>query len=133
MVYERLMDSTETSDMQSHVLTFLRSCMIGQWRLNNAKPFLAQAKFFGMPPPDARRWEQSRLSQIFPTYHMVTEVQQGPTPTGPQQRPTNHQHIPPLQMNTAGIPVYQLYASAIQSLLSQETLPSVGDTQGNAQ
>ena len=36
-------------------------------------------------------------------------------------------------MNTAGIPVYQLYASIFQALMTQETLTAVGGTQGSAQ
>ena len=55
------------------------------------------------------------------------------TSTGPQQSPTNHQQIPPLEINTSGIPVYQLYASAIQSLLKQSVMAAVGDTHGSAQ
>ena len=56
MVYESLVDGTETSEIRSHVLTFLRSCMIGKWRLNYSKPFLPQAQFFDIITPDARRW-----------------------------------------------------------------------------
>ena len=56
MVYERLMDITETSYMHSHALSSLRSFMIGKWRLNYAKPFLPQSQFFGMPTLDTRRW-----------------------------------------------------------------------------
>ena len=107
------MDSPETSDMHSRAMIFLHSCMIGKWILNNAKSFLPQSWFFGVLPPDARRWSHSRFSQIFPTQHMVMPGLQCPTPTGPQQRPTNNQQIPPLKINTSGIPVYQLDALAI--------------------
>ena len=119
--------------MHSHKLTFLRSCIISKLRLDYSKPFLHQSQFFGMLFPDARRWAHSRLSQIFPTQQMGMTGQQCPTPTGPQQRPTNHQQIPSLQMNTSGIPVYQLDAFEIQALLTQTTMTAVGATQGSAQ
>ena len=70
MFYERLMDSTETSYMHSHALTFFRSCVIGKWRLDDVKPFLPQSQFFGMLLPDSRRWPHSQFSQILPTQHM---------------------------------------------------------------
>ena len=133
MVYQRLMNSTKTSYMHSHALIFMRSCIIVQWRLNDAKPFLPQSQFFGILPPDARGWEHSHFSQIFPNHHIVMAGQQCPTPTGPQKRPTNNQQIPPLKINTSEILVYQLDASAIQTLLTQITMIEVGDTQRSAQ
>ena len=51
MVYKRLLDSMEVSDIYPHALTSLLSCMIVQWRLNDTKSFLPQARFFGMLPP----------------------------------------------------------------------------------
>ena len=133
MVYKRLMDSTETSATHSHALIFLRSCMIGKWRLNDAKTLLTQSQFCGMPPPDTRRWSHSWFSQIFPTQYTGMAGKQCPIPTGTQQRPTNHHHIPPLKMNTAGIPVYQIDASEIQELLTKTITKAVGATQGSAQ
>ena len=38
MVYERLMENKETSDIHSHTLNFICFCMIRHWRLNNVKP-----------------------------------------------------------------------------------------------
>ena len=110
MVYKRLMNSIETSYMHSHALTFICSCMIGKWILNDAKPLLSQSQFFRIIPPDSGQWSHSRFIQIFPTKHIVMAGHQCTTPIGPQQRPIDHQHIPPLQMNTAGIPVRQLDA-----------------------
>ena len=133
MVYERLTDSTETSDMDSHVPTFMSYLMIVKWRLNYSKPFLHQSKFFGIISPDARQWAHSQFRQILPTNNMGMSGQQCTTPTGPQQRPKNHQQIPPLQMNTAGIPVYHLDASATQALLTHTTRIAVGSTQGSTQ
>ena len=63
-----------------------------------------------------------------PTQNMGMAVQNCITPTGPQQRPPNHQHITPLQMNTKGVPVYKLDESVIQPLLTQSTMTAVGDT-----
>ena len=59
---------------------------------------------------------------------MIMVGQQCPTPTGPQQRPNNHQYIPPLQINTAGIPIYQIGALETQALLTNITTTAVGDT-----
>ena len=107
--------------------------MIGQWILNYAKPFLPQSQFFGMLPPDAIRWSHSQFILIFPMQNMEMTVQQCPTPTGTQQRPTNNQQILPLQINTEGIPVYQIDASVIQSLLTHKKMTVMGDPQGIAQ
>ena len=65
--------------------------------------------------------------------HMGMVRQKVPTPTVPRQLSTIHLQIPPPQMNTSGIPVYQLYALEIQELLSQTTLTSLGDIQVSAQ
>ena len=51
MVCYRLMDSTETSYIHYHDLTFLRSFIIGKWILNDDKPFLPQSQFFVILPP----------------------------------------------------------------------------------
>ena len=72
-----------------------------------------------MTPPYARWWARSQFSQIFPTQQMGMAGQQCPTPTDPQQIQINNQQIHPLQMNTAGILVYQIDASDIQALLKQ--------------
>ena len=133
MVYERLVDITETSYTHYLALSFLRSFMIGKWRINDAKPYSPQSQSFGILPLDARQWAHSRFIQILPTQNTEMTIQQCPTPTGPQQMPKNHQHIPPMQINTAGIPVYHLNTSEIQALLTQSTMTEVGDTQGSAQ
>ena len=57
---------------------------------------------------------------------------QVPTPTRPQQRPENHQQIPTLKMNTSGIPLYHICASAIREPLTQATMTAGGDTQESA-
>ena len=132
MVYERLMESIETSDVHYHALTFLHSCLIVKWRLNDAKPLLPQSQFFGMLPPDARQWAHSQFIQILPTQHMVLAGHQGPSPTGPQQQPTIHQQIPPPHSNTSVILVYQLDPLVIQEILTQATSISLGDTQVSA-
>ena len=41
MVYERPMDSSDSSSIISHALAFLRYCMIRKWRQNESKPFLS--------------------------------------------------------------------------------------------
>ena len=64
---------------------------------------------------------------------MVMVVNQGPTPTVPQQSPKIHPQTPQLQMNTAGIPVYPFDALTIQALLSQAKSISGEDTYGIAQ
>ena len=54
MVYERLMDCQHDSHMRTHALAFLRTCMIGMWRVGDTKPFMAPADFYGMLPTEAR-------------------------------------------------------------------------------
>jgi len=61
LVYERLMDCQHDSPMRTHALTFLRSCMVGQWRAGDAKPFVPAAEFFSMLPRDARMWAHQRF------------------------------------------------------------------------
>ena len=54
-VYKRLMDLHGASTMKEHALVdFLRTCMIGNWRNNNEKPFTPAAQFFGMLPRETR-------------------------------------------------------------------------------
>ena len=91
--------------------------MVEQWRLNDVKPILPQAQFFGMIPLDATRWAHSRFSQIFPMQNILMAGHQGTTSTVPQQQPTIHPQIHPPQINTAVIPVYQIDASAVRALL----------------
>ena len=50
MIYERLMDSPETSDMHSHAMTFMRSFTIRQWRLNNSKTLFTLITVLCTPP-----------------------------------------------------------------------------------
>ena len=122
MVYKRLMNSTETSNTHSHALTCMCSCIIGKWRLIDAKPFLPQLKLFGILPSDARQWAHSQFINILFTQHIGMVGKQCHTRTWNQQSPTNRQHIPPLKINTAGIPVYQIYASAIQVHLKNQQI-----------
>ena len=69
-VYERLMDSSESSTIISHALTFLHYCLIGKWIQNDSKPFLPQAQLFDMLSIDARRWAQVRFLQLLPGNYM---------------------------------------------------------------
>ena len=48
IVYERLMDISDSYAMHAHALTFLCSCMIGKWRQDDIKQFLPQVQLFGM-------------------------------------------------------------------------------------
>ena len=50
--------------MCTHALTFLPSCIIGAWRLNDAKPFLPHEQFYGMLPAEAN----TQCHTLFPTF-----------------------------------------------------------------
>ena len=58
MVYERLMASIfgddDRSAMLDHALDFLRSCMIGVWRLTDRLPSVPHEEFYCMLPTTAR-------------------------------------------------------------------------------
>ena len=80
-LYERLMDSQEESTMKEHVQDFLRTCMIGNWRNNDEKPFTSAAKFYGMLPREARVWAAMRFNRLLPGEQLpalITPPRQGP-------------------------------------------------------
>ena len=64
---------------------------------------------------------------------MVIPGQQCATPTGLQKSSTNHKQILTEQINTAGIPVYQLDSSSIQAFLTRSTMTALGGSEGSAQ
>ena len=66
LVYERLMESQHESRMKTHALMFLRSCMIGGWRLADTKPFLPAGQFYAMLPAEARLWGAKRFERLLP-------------------------------------------------------------------
>ena len=67
MVYERLMDCQHDSEMRTHAVTFLQSCIVGRWRDNDEKPFLPAEVFYNMLPPEVRIWGVKRFKQLLPT------------------------------------------------------------------
>ena len=67
MVYERLMYCQHDSEMRTHVVTFLWSCMVGCWRDNDEKPFLPAEVFYNMLPPEAHIWGMKRFTQLLTT------------------------------------------------------------------
>ena len=79
MVNEWPMDSSYSSTMHVYALTFLCSCMIKKYIQNYIKEFLSQAQLFGMIPPDARRWANEWLQQLFPMQPIGMTGQKGPT------------------------------------------------------
>ena len=66
MVYERFMNSWHDSHMRTHALAFLRTFMIGMWRVDDTKPFMAPADFYGMLPTEARVWGEKIFARILP-------------------------------------------------------------------
>ena len=107
--------------------------MIDQWRLNETKPFLPQAQFFGMPPLEARRWVHTRFFKLSPIQNMRVTAQQRPTPEMQHQQTAVPTKIPTTQMNKAGLLVYHLDALTIQALLEQASSITGGAKQGTTQ
>ena len=115
-VYERLMDSQEESTMKQHALDFLCTCMIGNWRKNDEKPFTLAAKFYGMLPKEARVWAAMRFNRLLPGEQqpaLINPPRQGPqghggTPATPQGPGTQDNGV--FHLNTAALK--QLFKNA---------------------
>ena len=131
-VYERVMDCQEASDMRTHALAFLRSCMIGGWRLNDAKPFIATDQFYGMLPPEARVWANQQCRTLFPTIMGTAPAFPfPPAPTTPAPGTAPRQVTPPGSL-PQGSPSYTLDASAIQQLIMHASSANVIPSQDEA-
>jgi len=131
-VYERVMDCQEASDMRTHALAFLRSCMIGGWRLNDAKPFIATDQFYGMVPPEARVWANQQCRTLFPTIMGTAPAFPfPPAPTTPAPGTAPRQVTPPGSL-PQGSPSYTLDASAIQQLIMHASSANVIPSQDEA-
>ena len=123
--------------MRSYALAFLRWCMIGGWRLNDAKPFIAPDKFYGMLPPGARVWANQQCKMLFPTIMGTAALAFSlpPAPHTPGPGPAPRQVTPPRPL-PQGSPSYTLDASAIQQLImhasSANTTPSQDDAKKSA-
>ena len=125
MVYERLLDCQHDSPMRTHALAFLRSCMIGGWRVQDEKPFVPVAMFFAMVPAQARLWAAQRFKDIFPALNHAAAMVTPPRPAAGaalQQQPgaaVGQLHPP------AGGGMFQLDAAAIQLLFQQATAAAI--------
>ena len=91
MVYERVMDCQHDSPMRTNVLElFLHTCMIGQWRTADIKPFLPAEQFHRMLSREARLWAATQMDKLLPELSLapapVTPAR-GPPPGGLQYRP----------------------------------------------
>jgi hypothetical protein len=92
MVYKRVMHCQEhDSPMRTNVLEFLCTCMIGQWRTKDIKPFLPVECFHRMLSREARLWAATQMDKILPELSLtpapVTPARRGPPPGGLQYRP----------------------------------------------
>jgi len=125
-VYERLMDSQEESTMKEHVQDFLRTCMIGNWRNNDEKPFTSAAKFYGMLPREARVWAAMRFNRLLPGDQLpalITPPRQGAQGTiGAQTTPqgTGTQDNGVFHLDTAAL--QQLFKNAAREGASAATI-----------
>lgn len=82
-VYERLMDSQEVFTMRTHVLAFLRTCMIGNWRNHDEKPVIAAATNFSLLPGEARLWGAMQFNRLLTGLPQATAIVKPPC-QGPQ-------------------------------------------------
>ena len=76
MVYKRVMHCQEhDSPMRTHVLEFLCTCMIGQWRTKDIKPFLPVECFHRMLSREARQrtppFGTKSTMRVFCKYGMI--------------------------------------------------------------
>ena len=115
MIYERLMDCQHESPMKTHALLFLRSCMIGGWRLNDTKPFLPATQFYAMLPAEARLWGAQRFSRLLPDIGR-------PAPITPERGiPVLAQQIQPQQTIGGATGGFQIDQATLQQLLQAAT------------
>ena len=80
MVYERVMEFQHDSFMRTNALAFLRTCMVGQWRAGDTKPYQPAAQFHRMLPMAAKLWGAKRMDQLLPELGIT------PVPVTPQPR-----------------------------------------------
>ena len=107
VVYERLRTSAYTGDAwHDDALALCRSCLVGNWRNNDEKPFLDANPFTTLLPAPARTWAANTFRSKFAALI--------PAPPGlpPPVQPAN----PPGLPNGQG-QLFQLDAAAIQQLL----------------
>ena len=124
MVYERLMMSQHPSEMRTHALAFLCTCLVGQWRQSDARHTATQGEFFCMLPREARLWATSRFQQLFPTLTGARQPAPHRTTLGPLPPPPEGTTPPtppraPYQ-NHAGQHIFHLDADALKALLHQQ-------------
>lgn len=86
MVYERLLACTHESDMLTHARSFLRTALVGPFRANDDKPFVAPVEWAAMPPSLAKEWRQDRISALFPSLFPANPP--ATTPTTPALTPS---------------------------------------------
>ena len=122
IIYERLRACQHPSEMLNHAIAFLRSCMIGKWRLDDNKPFTSPASFTAMPHQEARRWATSRCRALFPAIMNPHPLPPLPAQGAPPLPPTG---APPVMVQHgiggAGAPVFNLDANALREFFNLAT------------
>ena len=120
MVYEQLMDCQHELDARTHAMSFLRSCLLGRWRDNDAKPFLPAHKFFHMLALEARLWVGNQFAQLLPMAGHQAQRHQVHMEGAPPGTPTMQ---PPLNLTTPN-GIIHLDAAMLWELL--QTAPTAG-------
>lgn len=84
--YDRVVSSTHTSPMMTHLLAFLRSVMVGELRRQDNPPSVALEEWNQAIPREARAWKIDKCKALFPQVYATTappQVPQGPPPPLP--------------------------------------------------
>ncbi len=118
VVYERLREAQSQSLWKDHALTFLRSCMVGNWRNNDPKPFLDIGFFRDTPHREAKIWAATRTQNLFPQIMTPAALGGGfgATPQVPTA-PVQLQHGP----GGANGSVVSLSTDALKEILTSAT------------
>ena len=122
IVYERLRACQHPSDMLDHAIAFLRSCLIGKWRLHDNTPSTSPAEFTTMPHQEARRWATSRCRALFPAIMAPHPLPPPPALGAPPLPPAG---APPVLVQHgaggAGAPVFNMDATALREFFALAT------------
>ena len=84
-IYERILQSTHTSDMLKHASAFLRSVLVGPYRNDDNKPHIPLTEWNSMIPRHAKLWRKEKVEHLFPSIFITPALPS----THPTTAPTN--------------------------------------------
>lgn len=71
-VYERIRAGHHRGNATTHAQAFLRSCLVGPWRISDDKPFCDANTFNARTPVAGHRWAKTQFGIMFPSLSPAT-------------------------------------------------------------